>query len=60
MKYGTICEFGCKRGYQLSGPLKSKCMDQGFWSEGHQNSRCIGASLVLMTEFLEILWNVER
>ncbi|XP_071546933.1 sushi, von Willebrand factor type A, EGF and pentraxin domain-containing protein 1-like isoform X1 [Panulirus ornatus] len=40
-KYGTRCEFACDHGYQLSGPIKSTCVDPGVWSGGQKPPRCI-------------------
>ncbi|KAG7158260.1 Sushi, von Willebrand factor type A, EGF and pentraxin domain-containing protein 1-like 3 [Homarus americanus] len=41
-KYGTRCEFACDPGYQLSGPIKTTCVDPGVWSSGQKSPRCKG------------------
>ncbi|KAK8726504.1 hypothetical protein OTU49_010282 [Cherax quadricarinatus] len=40
-KYGTRCEFACDPGYQLSGPVKTTCVDPGIWSGGHKTPKCV-------------------
>ncbi|CAL4065422.1 unnamed protein product, partial [Meganyctiphanes norvegica] len=40
-KYGTICEFACDNGYQLSGHAKTTCIAPGIWSEGFKKPKCI-------------------
>ncbi|XP_042878589.1 sushi, von Willebrand factor type A, EGF and pentraxin domain-containing protein 1-like isoform X2 [Penaeus japonicus] len=40
-KYGSRCEFACDSGYQISGPIKTTCIDPGVWSEGHKSPRCV-------------------
>ncbi|KAK7079076.1 hypothetical protein SK128_000968, partial [Halocaridina rubra] len=41
-KYGTRCEFACHSGYQISGPIKTTCIDPGVWTESHKSPpRCI-------------------
>lgn len=49
-KYGSRCEFACDPGYQISGPIKTTCIDPGVWSEGHKSPRCVGTCRVVVVQ----------
>ncbi|XP_068699627.1 E-selectin-like isoform X1 [Montipora foliosa] len=40
--YGSTCSFSCARGYRLSGPLSTQCMELGVWSEDVRTVSCKG------------------
>ncbi|XP_047481240.1 LOW QUALITY PROTEIN: sushi, von Willebrand factor type A, EGF and pentraxin domain-containing protein 1-like [Penaeus chinensis] len=40
-KYGSRCEFACDSGYQISGPIKTTCIDLECGRKGHKSPRCV-------------------
>ncbi|XP_068754308.1 C-type lectin mannose-binding isoform-like isoform X2 [Montipora capricornis] len=38
--YGSICSFSCARGYRLSGPTSTQCMELGIWSRDGRTVSC--------------------